>query len=70
MNADDPTAGCLCGADPFNDLAVQELVGCQFALLDRSSPFHATSGAVGLAVIDNGVTAFDNVQVLKNASCT
>lgn len=76
-------------ADPFNDLAVQELVGCQFALLelfpaphpmgqtieahmklagdrvvvwldgrlvlDRSFPFHATSGAVGLAVIDNGV---------------
>ena len=91
-------------ADPYNDLAVQELACCQFALLelfpaphpmgqtieahvklvgnrvvvwidgklvlDRSFPFRATSGAVGLGVIDNGVTAFDNVQVLKDASCT
>lgn len=91
-------------ADPYNDLVVQELVGCQFAfleffpaphpmgqtieahvklvgdrvvvwidgrlVLDRTFPFHATSGSVGLGVIDNGVTAFDNVQVLTNASCT
>jgi hypothetical protein len=91
-------------ADPYNDVAVQELGGCQFLLLetfpaphpmgqtveahvklvgnrvvvwldgklilDRSFPFRAKSGAVGLGVIEDGVTAFDNVQVLKNATCT
>jgi len=85
-------------ADPFNDLVVQELAGCQFILfdsntqiphqvgqtidvrvklvgdqltvwiddrlvLDRSFPFRARPGSVGLVVIDEGVTAFDNVQV-------
>jgi hypothetical protein len=39
-------------------------------VLDRSFPFQAKSGSVGLAVIsDDGITAFDNVQVLKNATC-
>jgi hypothetical protein len=40
-------------------------------VLDRSFPFHATSGSVGLVVIDDGVTAFDNVQValLGDAPC-
>jgi hypothetical protein len=85
-------------ADPFNDLVVQELAGCQFILfdsstriphlvgqtidvqiklvgdhlmvwidgqvvLDRNFPFRARPGAMGLVVIDEGVTAFDNVQV-------
>jgi hypothetical protein len=39
------------------------------AVLDRSFPFQAKSGSVGLAAIDDGITAFDNVQVLKNATC-
>ena len=93
-------------ADPFNDLVVQELAGCEFILfdsntriphqvgqtidvrvklvgdhltvwiddrlvLDRSFPFRARPGAVGLVVIDEGVTAFDNVQValLGDAPC-
>ena len=38
-------------------------------VLDRSFPFQAKSGSVGLAAIDDGITAFDNVQVLKNATC-
>jgi hypothetical protein len=38
-------------------------------VLDRSFPFRAKSGSVGLAVIEGGITAFDNVQVLKNATC-
>ena len=39
-------------------------------VLDRSFPFQAKSGSVGLAVIGvGGITAFDNVQVLKNATC-
>lgn len=91
-------------ADPYNDLVVQELAGCQFAfleffpaphpmgqtieahvklvgnrvvvwidgrlMLDRTFPFRATAGEVGLGVIEDGVTAFDNVQVLTDASCT
>ena len=98
-------------AAPYNVLAVQELVACQFVLLefpaqiphqvgqtidvraklvgdrlmvwidgelvvDQSFPFQAKSGSVGLAVISSdgtpesaGITAFDNVQVLKNATC-
>jgi len=98
-------------AHPYNVLAVQELVACQFVLLefpaqiphqvgqtidvraklvgdrllvwidgelvvDRSFPFQAKSGSVGLAVISSdgtpdsaGITAFDNVQVLNNATC-
>ncbi|HET9865582.1 MAG TPA: hypothetical protein VFP37_19250 [Steroidobacteraceae bacterium] len=39
-------------------------------ILDRSFPFRAKSGSVGLGVIEGGVTAFDNVQVLKNATCS
>ncbi|HEX6395973.1 MAG TPA: family 16 glycoside hydrolase [Steroidobacteraceae bacterium] len=39
-------------------------------VLDRSFPFQAKSGSVGLAVIGvGGTTEFDNVQVLKNATC-
>lgn len=43
-------------------------------MVDRSFPFHAKSGSVGLAVISPyegsaGITAFDNVQVLNNATC-
>jgi len=40
-------------------------------VLDRSFPFRATSGSAGLVVIDEGVTAFDNVQValLGDAPC-
>jgi hypothetical protein len=90
-------------ADPFNDIAVQELSGCQFRLLeffpaphpmnetieahvklvgnrltvwlggelivDRRFDFLQTSGSVGLGVIDAGVTAFDNVQLLADANC-
>lgn len=96
-------------AAPYNVLAVQELVACQFVLLefpaqiphqveqtldvrvklvgdrllvwidgepvvDRTFPFQAKSGSVGLAVISSdgfsaGITAFDNVQVLTNATC-
>ena len=45
-------------------------------VVDQSFPFQAKSGSVGLAVIRGdgtpesaGITAFDNVQVLKNATC-
>jgi len=39
-------------------------------VLDRTFPFQAKSGSVGLAVIGiGGTTTFDNVQVLKNATC-
>lgn len=39
-------------------------------VLDRSFPFQATSGSVGLAVIGpDGTTTFDNVQVLRDATC-
>jgi hypothetical protein len=32
-------------------------------VLERCYDFRASSGAVGLAVINDGVSAFDNVQV-------
>ena len=32
-------------------------------VLDRNFPFRARPGSMGLVVIDQGVTAFDNVQV-------
>jgi hypothetical protein len=32
-------------------------------VLNRSFPFAATKGQIGLAVIDGGITAFDNVRV-------